>query len=184
MEILAAVAQIDPQLAKPAENTACICAMLAEAAGQGAQLIVFPECATTGYGFPNLESARQVAELIPGPSTDAMVTACRDNKLPQGGPYAVFGLLEQDSQEHGVYNSAVLVGPDGLIGKYRTGFGTTPLVDGIDGQITADRVTKIHRPFKVKIHSRGQPADLPADLSQHTADQKSMANTSLKAFGV
>ena len=119
MKITAAVAQTDPVLGKPAENLACIKDILQKAVGKGTQLIVFPECATTGYGFSDLNSAYAVAETIPGPTTDTLSKICRDHTLPEGGPYIVLGLLERRSDAQIVYNSAVLIGPDGLVGTYR-----------------------------------------------------------------
>ncbi len=119
MKMTAAVAQMDPKLGNSTENLAGIRDMLREAVGKGAQLIVFPECATTGYGFSDIESAYAVAETIPGPSTRALSAFCRENKLPAGGPYVVVGLLERGSGIQTVYNSAVLIGPDGLVGTYR-----------------------------------------------------------------
>lgn len=119
MKITAAVAQMDPKLGDKTGNLARIHAMFREMVSKGTQLMVFPECATTGYGFPNLESAYEVAETIPGPTTDSISTMCRDHSMPEGGPYAVFGLLERGHNTQTVYNSAVLIGPDGLIGTYR-----------------------------------------------------------------
>ena len=119
MKITAAVAQMDPVLGRPAENLACIQDMLQKAVDKGTQLIVFPECATTGYGFSDVDSAYAVAETIPGSTTDTLSTLCRDHSLPEGGPLVVVGLLERGSNTQTVYNSAVLIGPDGLIGTYR-----------------------------------------------------------------
>lgn len=74
--------------------------------------MVFPEAALTGYVFRSLEEAVPVAEPIPGPSTFAIAEGCREL-----GVYAALGLLENDGDSY--YNAAVLVGPGGLIGKYR-----------------------------------------------------------------
>lgn len=82
------------------------------AAKNGAQLIVFPECTLTGYVYSSREEALPFMETIPGPCTDKLSSACK--KL---GVYIVVGLLEKD--KHKYYNSAALIGPDGLIGRYR-----------------------------------------------------------------
>jgi predicted amidohydrolase len=82
------------------------------AAENGAKLLVFPECSLSGYCFSDLEEALRVAETIPGPSVNTVASLCRDL-----GVYVVMGLLEEDSGE--CFNSAVLIGPHGLIGKYR-----------------------------------------------------------------
>jgi predicted amidohydrolase len=107
-----AVAQIEPALAENERNLDACLARMEEAAAAGAELLVLPECAIPGYMFDSLEEAMPFAEEIPGPSTEALVGACR--KL---GMHVVCGLLERDGEL--LRNAAVLVGPDGLIGTYR-----------------------------------------------------------------
>jgi predicted amidohydrolase len=119
MEITAAVAQTDPVLGKSDENLTRIQEIFLSAVEKGTQLVVFPECATTGYGFSDLDSAYAVAENIPGPTTDVLSTMCRKHALPKGGPFIVLGLLERGGDKQTVYNSAVIIGPDGLVGTYR-----------------------------------------------------------------
>jgi predicted amidohydrolase len=79
---------------------------------QGTELTIFPECYTTGYCFDSLEEARPFAEAIPGPTTRRIEDLCRRLKTS-----VVCGMLEASGSD--VFNSAVLVGPDGLIGTYR-----------------------------------------------------------------
>jgi predicted amidohydrolase len=110
--VLVAVAQIDPQLGEKERNLATCVARMEEAVAAGAQLLVLPECAIPGYMFGNLEEGLAYAEEIPGPSTEALERECARLDL-----YVVCGLLERDGDA--LRNSAVLVGPDGLIGSYR-----------------------------------------------------------------
>lgn len=119
MKIRTAVAQMDPHLGQTSTNTTCVLDMLEETSTPGTHLTVFPECAITGYGFPDFESAWAAAETIPGPSTEALTRFCSRHPLPAGGPYVVLGLLERDLTQHQLYNSAVLVGPHGVVGTYR-----------------------------------------------------------------
>lgn len=112
MSVCVAVAQTDPKLGQNPLNLADIMVRLREASANGARLIVFPECAISGYGFADLSAARAAAEPIPGPTTAALAEVCADL-----GVYAVVGLLERESEA--VFNAAVLVGPEGLIGSYR-----------------------------------------------------------------
>src|SRR5713101_495920 len=56
----------------------------------GAQLIVFPECALTGYCFDSLAEAAEFAEPIDGRSSEAFAEACRET-----GTYAVVGFIEK-----------------------------------------------------------------------------------------
>ena len=107
-----AVAQIDPQLAEVDRNLETCVKRLEEAANDGAQLLVLPECAIPGYMFDSAEEALPFAEEIPGPSTEVLERECR-----RLGMHVVCGMLERDGDA--LHNSAVLVGPDGLIGTYR-----------------------------------------------------------------
>ncbi|MGC9469060.1 MAG: carbon-nitrogen hydrolase family protein [Anaerolineae bacterium] len=119
MTIRVAVAQMDPQLAAYDRNMSRIRALFEEAVSDGAQLTVFPECATSGYGFGDLAAAQGVVETVPGPTTKALTALCRAHRLEGGGPYVIVGLLERLKDPEVVYNSAVLVGPEGLVGLYR-----------------------------------------------------------------
>jgi 5-aminopentanamidase len=107
-----AVAQIDPQLGEKERNLATCLARMEEASAAGAQLLVLPECAIPGYMFSSGDEALPYAEEIPGPSTEALEGECR-----RLGLHVVCGLLERDGDS--LRNSAVLIGPDGLIGSYR-----------------------------------------------------------------
>ena len=60
--------------------------------------------------FDSAEEALPYAEEIPGPSTEAFERECR-----RLGVHAICGLLERDGDT--LYNAAILVGPDGLIGS-------------------------------------------------------------------
>lgn len=107
-----AAAQINPKLMKKEINLEKIALFTREAAGNDVKLIVFPECALTGYRFRSKEEAIQYAESIPGPATDVIAELCK--KLDS---YVILGLLELDKDK--LYNSAAFVGPEGLVGKYR-----------------------------------------------------------------
>jgi 5-aminopentanamidase len=119
VSIKVAVAQMDPQLGAYESNIASITSLFEEAVTEGARLTVFPECATSGYGFSDLQSAQAVAETVPGPTTQSLTALCRRHQQKGGGPYVVVGLLERLQDSEVVYNSAVLVGPEGLVGVYR-----------------------------------------------------------------
>ena len=107
-----AAVQIDPGITKNEANLEKILFWTEKAAAEGAQLIVFPECALTGYVFNSREEALPFMETIPGPATHKLADLCREL-----GVYAVFGLLEVDGDK--CYNAAALVGPQGLVGNYR-----------------------------------------------------------------
>lgn len=78
-----------------------------------ADLLVLPELFTTGYQFLNKNEAMDLAEPIPdGPTCDALRTLAGQIKGT-----LVAGLAEREGDA--VYNSSVIVGPSGYIGKYR-----------------------------------------------------------------
>jgi 5-aminopentanamidase len=107
-----AVVQMDCRLADKAANLATIVARLRETAAAGAKLVVFPECAVTGYCFENKAEGLALAEPMPGPSIAAIAEHCM--KL---GLWAVVGLLEKDGEC--LYNVCALIGPGGFQASYR-----------------------------------------------------------------
>ena len=104
--------QMDCRLADKQANLDTIRAKLREAAGHGARLVVYPECALTGYCFESKAEAWPHAEPLPGPATEVLTADCRAL-----GVWAVVGLLERDGDR--LFNACALVGPDGLAATYR-----------------------------------------------------------------
>jgi predicted amidohydrolase len=84
--------------------------LIAEAAERGANLVVLGETVTY-VGVK--KKPHEVAEPVPGPSTDYFCALARKHSV-----YLVVSLYEREGRV--VYNVAVLIGPDGrVIGKYR-----------------------------------------------------------------
>ncbi|MSQ32590.1 MAG: carbon-nitrogen hydrolase family protein [Dehalococcoidia bacterium] len=110
--ITVAAAQIEPRILEKESNLAKIKDCARKAAAMGAELIVFPEAALSGYCFDNLDQCLPVAEPIPGPSTNELAKLCKELNV-----YLVVGMLEQAS--NGIYNSASLIGPDAVLANYR-----------------------------------------------------------------
>jgi predicted amidohydrolase len=106
-----AVAQLDPLIGEPERNLETCIARLEEAAADGAELLVLPECAIPGYMFDSLEEGMSFAEEVPGPSVEALERECA-----RLGMHVCCGMLERDGDR--LRNAAVLVGPDGLVGTY------------------------------------------------------------------
>lgn len=83
-----------------------------KAKDQGADLAIFPEMLLTGYVLH--DQVYLQAETIPGPSVAKVEELCK--KI---GLHVIFGMPElSDKAQSTVYNTAVFVGPKGLIGKY------------------------------------------------------------------
>src|SRR4026207_1298332 len=101
-----ACVQMDVTLGDIEANRRRIVERLRAAAEGGAQLVIFPECALTGYCFESLEEAAPFAESVDGPSANIIAEACG-----QTNTHAVVGFIEKDGL--GFYNSAMLVGPNG-----------------------------------------------------------------------
>ncbi|ALE79575.1 hydratase [Pseudonocardia sp. AL041005-10] len=110
-----AAVQSDPQvgLEHKADNVAATLRQIGEAADAGARLIVLPELANTGYSFDTRDEAFAHAEQVPGgPTCAAWEQIARERDV-----YVVAGITEVEGVR--LYDTAVLVGPDGFIGKYR-----------------------------------------------------------------
>lgn len=104
--------QMDIKLGNNAGNVARMIAQLDDLQVASAELVVYPECAVSGYCFDSRDEAWPAAETIPGPSTDAMLSAAKTR-----GKHLVFGMLERHGDE--LCNSSVLLGPAGIVGVYR-----------------------------------------------------------------
>lgn len=104
--------QMDVQLGAPRHNLARIRDKIREAASLGARLIVFPECALTGYCFDSRLQGMQFAEPRNGPLQQELIETCQELDV-----CCIVGLLERDAER--LFNAAVLLGPTGVLGWYR-----------------------------------------------------------------
>ncbi len=105
-----AFVQFSPSFGKVSEN---ISQALTLADGVEADLYVFPELFASGYQFKDREELKELAEpATGGPTVERLAEWCR-----RRGAFACAGIPEADGDA--LYNSAVLMGPDGLRGVYR-----------------------------------------------------------------
>jgi predicted amidohydrolase len=111
MAVEVALAQICPETGNIEANIGKFVDYLDRAAEVGAQLVIFPELALTGYGCGDQFFA--VAEEVPGPSTERLCQEARKRNQ-----HVIWGMPERGLPGI-VYNSAVLVGPQGHIGTWR-----------------------------------------------------------------
>jgi predicted amidohydrolase len=105
--------QMDIALADAEANLTVMEKQCAAAASEGAQLVVFPECTLTGYCFESLAEAQSVAQPIDGSHVKRVVNIAKENNT-----HVVFGMLESGDDAE-VFNSAVLVNGEGVVGVYR-----------------------------------------------------------------
>ena len=98
-------------------------AKVIEATQTGADMICFPELALSGYecGAEARNDKKsclmhtQTAETIPGPATEEIAKLAK-----QRGIYILFGMPEKDKSDPNThYNSMAILGPEGLVGKFR-----------------------------------------------------------------
>ncbi len=78
-----------------------------------ADVWVLPELCNSGYNFSSRRQARETAEEV----ADSVFIRYLESVCAQRDCHIVSGFNERDRDA--LYNSAVLVGPDGYIGKYR-----------------------------------------------------------------
>jgi predicted amidohydrolase len=78
-----------------------------------ADLVVLPELFTTGYRFRDRAEARRYAE----PAQGGLATRAAREVAARTGAFVVGGFAEAAGRK--VYNSAFLVGPEGLVATYR-----------------------------------------------------------------
>jgi predicted amidohydrolase len=108
-----AVAQYEPHIGDLSGNRAAALTQVEAAADRGAQLVVLPELASSGYVFAGEEEAgRLVEDADTGETVVALVEACR-----RRGVYVVGGLAEAAPACR--HNSAVVLGPSGRLATYR-----------------------------------------------------------------
>jgi N-carbamoylputrescine amidase len=105
--------QMEPKIGFKNDNLENLASLLAQAAANGAQIVVAPELCNSGYMFESHEQAFALAEPVPeGPTCVAWETLAAEHNV-----HLVAGICERDGET--LYNSCVLIGPGGFIGVYR-----------------------------------------------------------------
>lgn len=108
-----AAAQYEPRIGDLQHNRAEAVRWVEAAADRGAQLVVLPELASSGYVFATQEEAAGLSEDAGGGAiVSALTEVCSRHQM-----FAVSGLAERSGDRR--YNSAVLVGPSGRLATYR-----------------------------------------------------------------
>ena len=108
--IRVAAVSMNGWLGQPERVLGDIAAWCGRAVAERAELVLFPELVIHGHCTPN---TAEVAEPVPdGPSVKRLIILARQHHLVVSA-----GLSERERDT--VYNTQVLVGPDGYIGKQR-----------------------------------------------------------------
>ena len=108
-----AAVQMEPKLGRiEAESRAIARPASRTPRGRALDLVVFPECALSGYGFASREEGLAHAVAVDSAPVARVIAACR-----QHGCFCVFGMLERDGTR--LFNACVLTGPDGVVATYR-----------------------------------------------------------------
>lgn len=131
VELKVSVVQFDAEWLNTKKNVEKMKRFIRDEAANGAELVVFPELCVQGFpspaclgeasdfdnGMSYADGAYQyveAAETIPGYTTNEITEVCAECNC-----YAVFGMAQQHASVPGtLYNSAVLVGPNGVIGVH------------------------------------------------------------------
>jgi len=108
-----AALQMEPHICNKDRNIEETLKIIDQAGKAGAKLMVLPELANTGYIFNSRQEAFAVAEEVPeGPTTEEWIKAAKKYDA-----YICAGICEREGNH--LYNSVVVVGPEGYIGTYR-----------------------------------------------------------------
>ena len=101
--------QFSPKFKERGENLKRIEELIKDAE---ADLLVLPELSTTGYSFNSREEIIPFAEEIPGYTSNRILKIASYKKM-----LIVYGFIEKEGDR--LYNSSLLVSPEGIVGKYR-----------------------------------------------------------------
>ena len=106
----AAIAQVSAELRNKEKNIEKMERSAGEARELGAELLIFPELFLTGYNIRN--EVFRLAEERDGESVERLSKIAENEEM-----HLIFGMLEREGER--IYNSAVLLSPDGERSVYR-----------------------------------------------------------------
>lgn len=124
MTLRCAAIQFAPVFGKKRENQRKLVRLIEEAAAGGAKIVVAPELALNGYSYMSEEEALVDAEIITlGPALRAIdeipTTKLMYQLAARLNIHIAWGMVELDEGTSKLYNSQVLMSPDGSYVSYR-----------------------------------------------------------------
>jgi predicted amidohydrolase len=113
-EINIALAQISCRVGDKKFNIKTIEKNIQRAKKENVDLVVFPELALTGYVCRDL--VYELAEIVPnGQSVRQIESIAKKEKV-----HVIFGMIEKSSRASAIlHNTAILISPEGFVGKYQ-----------------------------------------------------------------
>jgi predicted amidohydrolase len=141
--VTVACLQLAPVIGDATQSLAHIAAGIQDAVRSGAQIIVLPELANTGYMFADAEELRAAAQPLDGPYVDHLI------ELASAFGIVIASGIAELGDDGRPYNSAVIVDRDGILARYRKahlwnsekscgftpGSGRPPVVDTEHGRL-------------------------------------------------
>lgn len=121
--MLVAAIQFRPFLKEVRRNLQKLVSLVIEAGEKGAKITVLPELCITGYSFMSQKEAELFAEIISdfkpqdrNPVSSISVFYALAHKYDM---YIAWGLVEKDNGSKNLFNSQILMCPDGSFETYR-----------------------------------------------------------------
>lgn len=111
--LVVACIQMHPRIGEKTQNVARGVELIEQAYARGARVVVLPELCNSGYMFESRKEAFALAEPLDGGDTIRTWSGLAQRL----GLTIVAGFAERDAQA--LYNSAAIIGPDGVLGGYR-----------------------------------------------------------------
>lgn len=108
-----ACCKVSPEVADSSRSAALTVVAIASAVNAGAQIIVLPELATSGYRFQSMEEARSAAVTVDGGLLRGWA-----NEAARGDAVVVGGFCEV-TDDGRLFNSSALVDGSGVLAVYR-----------------------------------------------------------------
>lgn len=119
-----AAIQFCPQPREVRDNIKRLAALAVKAARNGAEIIVMPELALSGYSMMNATEAEAMSEILTEPVTEPVNPPPSSMGVFNGiakeyNTHLAWGLVEKDYGTGNLYNTQVLMCPDGSFENHR-----------------------------------------------------------------